>query len=182
MAEEGHNEDACYFDLRAFFDGIPHQRCLASLYAHGVLEEGKIHKWVTAWLGAGGEIMKQVGRSQGEEQGARIQEQGARIQEAGARIHEPEEGAQSKEPGEGSVSQEARVTSQGVVEGARRQEITEGARIQELEGAKSQELQLVRRRQRVILNGKASKWHHVTASIIQGSVLGANTSQDFLQL
>ena len=50
MAEEGHNEDACYFDLRAFFDGIPHQRCLASLNAHGVLEEGKIHKWVRAWL------------------------------------------------------------------------------------------------------------------------------------
>ena len=44
MAEEENNEDNCYFDLRAFFDGIPHQRCLASLNAHGVLEEGKIHK------------------------------------------------------------------------------------------------------------------------------------------
>ena len=77
------------------------------------------------------------------------------------------------------MSQEARVTSQGVVEGARRQEITEGASIQELEGAKSQEHQLVRRRQRVILNGKASKWHHVTASIIQGSVLGPTLAKTF---
>ena len=31
MAEEVHNKDDCYFDLKAFFDGIPHQRCLASL-------------------------------------------------------------------------------------------------------------------------------------------------------
>ena len=36
----------------------------------------------------------------------------------------------------------------------------------------SQDLQNVRRRQRVILNGKVIQWHEVTASIIQGSVLG----------
>ena len=47
-AEENKNEDDCYFDLKAFFDGIPHQRCLASLHAHGVSQDGKIHRWVTA--------------------------------------------------------------------------------------------------------------------------------------
>ena len=50
-AENNENEDNCYFDLKAFFNGIPHQQCLASLHAHGVYQEGKIHKWVTAWLG-----------------------------------------------------------------------------------------------------------------------------------
>ena len=84
MVEDGHSEDDCYFDLRAFFDGIPHQRCLASLHAHGVPEQGKIHKWITAWLGAGGEIHGQGAKSQEAEQGARIQEleEGARSQEA----------------------------------------------------------------------------------------------------
>ena len=55
-AEDEEDEDDCYFDLKAFFDGIPHQRCLASLHAHGVSQSGKIHKWVTAWMGAGGEM------------------------------------------------------------------------------------------------------------------------------
>ena len=31
-AEDNKDEDNCYFDLRAFFDGIPHQRFLASLH------------------------------------------------------------------------------------------------------------------------------------------------------
>ena len=120
-AEEGDNEDDCYFDLKAFFDGIPHQRCLAALNAHGVSQEGKIHKWITAWLGAGCEMLEQGarGRSQDKEQGATSKEEGAR----------------RKEP--------------------------------------------VRRRQRVILNGKASKWHQVTASIIQGSVLGPTLAKVF---
>ena len=52
-AENNENEDNCYFDLKAFFDGIPHQRCLASLHAHGVSKEGNIHKWVAVWLGTG---------------------------------------------------------------------------------------------------------------------------------
>ena len=112
VAEEGNNEDNCYFDHQAFFDGIPHQRCLASLNAHGVLEEGKIHKWITAWLRAGGEL----------------------------------EETRRQEPGE---------------------------------LARSQELKLVRRRQQVILNGKASKWHYVTASIVQGSVLGPTLAKTF---
>ena len=64
LAEDGQNEDDCYFDLRAFFDSIPHQHCLAALNAHGVLEVGKVHRWVTAWLGAGGEILKKGARSQ----------------------------------------------------------------------------------------------------------------------
>ena len=98
-AEEGDKEDDCYFDLQAFFDGIPHQRCLATLHAHGVAQEGKIHKWITQWLGAGGKIQEQGARSQEKEQGATSKG----------------EGAGSKEP--------------------------------------------LRRRQRVILNGKASKWH-----------------------
>ena len=37
----------------------------------------------------------------------------------------------------------------------------------------------VRRRQRVTLNGEASEWHEVTASIIQGSVLGPNLAKCF---
>ena len=37
----------------------------------------------------------------------------------------------------------------------------------------------VRRRQRVILNGKASEWHEVTASIIQGSKLGPTLAKCF---
>ena len=47
------------------------------------------------------------------------------------------------------------------------------------EGSKKKEPQLVRRRQRVILNVKASKWHQVTASIIQGSVLGPTLAKTF---
>ena len=43
----------------------------------------------------------------------------------------------------------------------------------------SKEQELVRRRQRVILNGKASKWHTVTASIIQGSCLGPSLAKTF---
>ena len=64
-------------------------------------------------------------------------------------------------------------------EGARRQEEEQGARIHYLEEPRSQDLQLVRRRQRVILNGKASKWHLVTASIIQGSCLGPTLAKSF---
>ena len=112
--EEGDNEDNCYFDLRAFFDGIPHQRCLASLHAHGISQEGKIHRWIALWLGAGGELLEPGDRSQGKEPGAR-----------------------------------------------------------------SQELQHSRRRQCVLLNGKASKWQEVTASIIQGSVLGPTLAKCF---
>ena len=36
-----------------------------------------------------------------------------------------------------------------------------------------------RRRQRVILNGKASQWHAVTASIVQGSVMGPTLAKCF---
>ena len=118
-AEDGDIEDNCYFDLRAFFDGIPHQRCLATLHAHGVTQNGKIHRWVTAWLGAGGQV---------QESKARVQEQG---------------------------------------QGGRRQEQEQGGRRQNL------------RRQRVLLNGKASKWHDVTASIVQGSVLGPTLAKCF---
>ena len=114
-AEDNQNEDDCYFDLKAFFDGIPHQRCLASLHAHGVSQEGRVHRWITAWLGAGGET-----------------------QESGA------------------------------VTGVRSQDKEQGARSQENNASK----ETLRRRQRVLLNGKASQWHKVTASIIQGSVLG----------
>ena len=84
-------------------------------------QHGKIHRWVTVWLGAGGDILEPGGR--GIEQGARRQEPG--------------------------------------------------------KGAGSMELQCGRRRQRVILNGKASKWHMVTASIIQGSVLGPTLAKCF---
>ena len=93
-------EDDCYFDLSAFFDGIPHQRCLASLHAHGVFEKGRIHRWIRAWLGAGGESLDQ-GRK------------------------------------------------------------------------------LLRRRQKVTLNGQSSEWHDVTASIIQGSCLGPTLAKCF---
>ena len=61
-AEDKDDEDVVYFDLRAFFDGIPHQRCLASLHAHGVLEVGKIYRWIRAWLGAGGDIKEKGAR------------------------------------------------------------------------------------------------------------------------
>ena len=44
---------------------------------------------------------------------------------------------------------------------------------------RSKEIQILRRRQRVILNGKASKWHQVTASIIQGSCLGPTLAKTF---
>ena len=69
--------------------------------------------------------------------------------------------------------------------GARRKEAEHGATSQEKEqGARSQEQEAapkkpVRRRQRVTLNGKASEWHEVTASIIQGSVLGPNLAKCF---
>ena len=35
------------------------------------------------------------------------------------------------------------------------------------------------RRQKVILNGQASKWHDVTASIVQGSCLGPTLAKCF---
>ena len=124
-AEDNEDEDNCYFDLRAFFDGIPHQRCLASLHSHGVSKEGKIHKWVTAWLGAGG-------RSQEDN----------RIQ------NKEENKEQDKEPGARSKEKEASQKSG-------------------------------RRRQRVILNGRASEWHDVTASIVQGSTLGPTLAKCF---
>ena len=122
-AEDNENEDDCYFDLKAFFDGIPHHRCLASLHAHGVSQEGMVHKWVTVWLGAGGESqegedVRSQEKEQDKEQVARIQEQEA-PQKAG------------------------------------------------------------RRKQQVILNGKASRWHDVTASIVQGSVLGPTLAKCF---
>ena len=69
--------------------------------------------------------------------------------------------------------------------GARRKEAEHGATSQEKEqGARSQGQEEsagkpVRRRQRVILNGKASEWQDVTASIIQGSVLGPNLAKCF---
>ena len=40
-------------------------------------------------------------------------------------------------------------------------------------------MQSVRRRQRVTVNGQASKWHDVTASIIQGSCLGPTLAKCF---
>ena len=123
-AEDEDDEDDVYFDLRAFFDGIPHQRCLASLHAHGVLEEGKVHQWVRAWLGAAGEPL---------EPGARRQEHGGRSQEQGQQEQQEQE----------------------------------------------LPLQLLRRRQKVILNGQSSEWHDVTASIIQGSCLGPTLAKCF---
>ena len=50
---------------------------------------------------------------------------------------------------------------------------------QHSEGETGKEFQVLRRRQRVILNGKASKWHNVTASIVQGSVLGPILAKTF---
>ena len=125
-AEENEDEDNCYFDLSAFFDSIPHQRCLASLHAHGVSQEGRIHRWIRAWLGAGGEMWVE--------------------QEPHKIIHEKE------------------------------QERDEGAVILEQETPTKK---AVRRRQRVILNGKASQWKEVTASIIQGSCLGPTLAKCF---
>ena len=48
------------------------------------------------------------------------------------------------------------------------QESEEGARSQQKEKPPAP-LQLLRRRQKVILNGQGSEWHDVTASIVQGS-------------
>ena len=150
-AEDNENEDDCYFDLKAFFDGIPHQRCLASLHAHGVSESGKIHRWVTAWLGAGGEMVKTGDESHGAL-------------------------GQEKESGERSQEKKQETSAQD-----KEQEKEQGAEIQE-QGAP---LRARRRRQQVVLNGKASQWHEVTASIVQGSCLGptlakcfSNTSHD----
>ena len=56
------------------------------------------------------------------------------------------------------------------------QERDEGAVIQEQETPTKK---AVRRRQRVILNGKASQWKEVTASIIQGSCLGPTLAKCF---
>ena len=97
-------------------------------------QEGKIHRWVTAWLGAGGEVLK-----------------------PGARSPEKEQGARNQHPGQRAESNE----------------------FKEGEESRSQEQHLLRRRQRVILNGKASKWHPVTASIIQGSCLGPTLAKTF---
>ena len=127
-AEEGDDEDDIYFDLKAFFDGIPHQRCLASIHAHGIPEHGKVHRWIRAWLGAGGDTVEPGARRQEEQQGDKSQEK-----EQGARSQEQEEAAGKP----------------------------------------------ARRRQRVILNGKASEWQEVTASIIQGSVLGPTLAKCF---
>ena len=88
-------EDNCYFDLSAFFDGIPHQRCLASLNAHGVLEKGKIYRWIQAWLGAGGEIQEEGARRQEMEQGGRRQEEEQEA-EQGVRSQDVEQGSRSQ--------------------------------------------------------------------------------------
>ena len=142
-------EDDCYFDLSAFFDGIPHQRCLASLNAHGVVEVGKIYRWIQAWLGAGGEVQEEGARRQEMEQGGRRQEE----------EQEAEQGVRSQDVEQGS-------RSQGMEQGARRLE-------------QEAPLKLLRRRQKVILNGQASEWHDVTASIVQGSCLGPTLAECF---
>ena len=142
-AEDDDDEDDVYFDLSAFFDGIPHQRCLASLNAHGVLEKGKIYRWIQAWLGAGGAIEEKGARGQEEEQGDRGQEE----------EREKEQGSRSQETGEGGrgLGQEKPPSPP----------------------------KLLRRRQKVILNGQASKWNDVTASIVQGSCLGPTLAKCF---
>ena len=100
-AEDGDDEDNVYFDLRAFFDGIPHQRCLESLHAHGVAKEGKIHKWITLWLGAvggdsraGGQEPGAGARRRSTEQGAGRSEQGARASKEATKGHSQWEGQQ----------------------------------------------------------------------------------------
>ena len=97
QAEEGYNEDDCYFDLKAFFDGIPHQRCLAAFNTHGVPQEGKIHKWITAWLGTGGELL---------EQGATAQNLGGG---AGSKDSEDTAKERSNELGKGNRKKEPQV-------------------------------------------------------------------------
>ena len=151
-AEDGDDEDDVYFDLRAFFDSIPHQRCLASLNAHGVLEKGKVYRWVRAWLGAGGELQEQGVRRQEEEE-------------------EEEQGKSREEAGQGSRRLR-------VEQGEGGQENEEGARSLQ-EEIPPAPLQLLRRRQKVLLNGQASVWHDVTASIIQGSCLGPTLAKCF---
>ena len=54
----------------------------------------------------------------------------------------------------------------------------QGSRRQEQEVAPAP-LKLIRRRQKVILNGQASDWHDVTASIVQGSCLGPTLAKCF---
>ena len=96
------------------------------------------------------------------------------VQEQGSRRQEQEPGARRRQdPGPGDRRQEKE-------SGDRRQEQESGNRRQGQEqGARSQEQVPVRRRQRVILNGKASEWHEVTASIIQGSTLGPTLAKCF---
>ena len=53
--EEGEETDGCYFDLKAFFDGIPHEKMLTSLHTHGIDQDGKVNRWIREWLGAGGQ-------------------------------------------------------------------------------------------------------------------------------
>ena len=142
-AENKENEDDIYFDLRAFFDSIPHQHCLAALHGHGVREEGKIHQWVRAWLGAGGEIVEAGAETQGHVAQGRSKDQGAQNQE--------------------------------VEHLEKRQEIEKEQQVRRQETPRKS----VRRRQRVLLNGKASQWKEVTASIIQGSTLGPTLAKCF---
>ena len=171
-AEDNEDEDDCYFDLKAYFDGIPHQRCLASLHAHGVLQSGKIHKWITAWLGAGGE----TGDDNQVETGAERQvETGDESQ--------VETGAESQM----EIGAESQVETGAENRGPLGLEKEPGIRCQDKEqkgsGGQNQEKEAPpkarRRRQRVILNGKASDWHEVTASVIQGSCLGPTLAKCF---
>ena len=69
-------------------------------------------------------------------------------------------------------------------QGAQNQEVEHLEKRQEIE--KEQQVRRqetprksVRRRQRVLLNGKASQWKEVTASIIQGSTLGPTLAKCF---
>ena len=77
---------------------------------------------------------------------------------------------QEKEPGE--RCQERGMESSGQ---NKEQEKGQGGENQEKEAL----LKTRRKRQRVVLNGKASRWHEVTASIIQGSCLGPNLAKCF---
>ena len=112
------------------------------------------------------------GRRQDEQQGARSQddEQRARSQDddQGARSQDDEQGARKE-------GNEQAARSQDDEQEARSQDDEQGARSQE----HSSLPMLLRRRQKVILNGQSSKWHDVTASIIQGSVLGPTLAKCF---
>ena len=86
----------------------------------------------------------------------------------------------------GAESQEQVAQGRSKDQGAQSQEIDHVENRQEIE--KEQEdwrqetpKKAVRRRQRVLLNGKASQWKEVTASIIQGSTLGPTLAKCFFQ-